>query len=213
MLRYRHCLPLVCSWLCTSLIGFAAQPAMQLDPGQNFAGHTEIPTARSQRFLLSAGDTVGINVRIARPSHLPENARVRASWILAEPSDPATVPHAAEGGEPLARKVDAYDIYTAPTADWSKILHALDGDVFLNYRAPVAGIYELRIAPMAEKVDLFEGPRWREPGKASQIARVPGVALAHDVAAANMFVATTENNKTRKQRLYIVRSRRVQPIL
>ncbi len=196
MLRYRHCLPLVCSWLCTSLIGFAAQPAMQLDPGQNFAGHTEIPTARSQRFLLSAGDTVGINVRIVRPSHLPENARVRASWILAEPSDPAAVPHAAGGGEPLARKVDAYDIYTAPTADWSKILHALDGDVFLNYRAPVAGIYELRIAPMAEKVDLFEGPRWREPGKASQITRVPGVAAWPENAQVEVFFSVSRIDVT-----------------
>ncbi|MEE3373399.1 MAG: hypothetical protein VX346_28945, partial [Planctomycetota bacterium] len=210
MLRCRHLLPLVCSYLvcsflCAGLVAFAAQPAMQLDPGQTFAGNTVIPTDRSQRFLLNAGDTVGINVRIVRPSHLPENGRVRASWLLAEPADATAVPHVAEGNEPLARKVDAFGIYTAPTADWSKILHALDGDVFLNYRAPVTGIYELRITPMVEEVDLFEGPRWREPGKAPQITRVPGVTTWPQGTQVDVFfsVARIDVTQSAQQQTWV----------
>ncbi|MAV37238.1 MAG: hypothetical protein CMJ59_17480 [Planctomycetaceae bacterium] len=172
MLRLRDILLLVCC-LAATAAGVAADAPVQLRDGQTFAGRFQVPTENQQRFALSAGDAIGINVRIAHPSRLPDNARLRAHWRLVEPTDANSVPRADERDGSLARAVDVHGIYTAPTADWSKLLHALDGDVFLNYRAPVAGIYALQVAPAVEKVDLFEGPRWREPGKAPQITPVP----------------------------------------
>ena len=54
---------------------------------------------------------------------------------------PSTNPSA---GNP--RKPDAFGIYTKPTADWEKVLHALDPDLYLVYRAPVTGQYLLEVA-------------------------------------------------------------------
>ncbi len=75
----------------------------------------------------------------------------------------------------LERPHDAFGIYTKPTADWGKTLHALDTDVYLVYRAPVAGDYFLQIAPVTDAIPVFEGPRWREDGIAPQAVSFPRV--------------------------------------
>src|SRR5262249_55083709 len=62
---------------------------------------------------LKAGESVEISVRIDRPAHLPVNGRIAVEWQA-----PQDAPQAAS---------------------WRKVLHALDSDVYLVYRAPVAG--------------------------------------------------------------------------
>src|SRR5690606_19168557 len=83
-----------------------------------------------------------------------------------------------------ARAIDAEGIYTPPTADWSKLLHALDTDTYVVYRAPLSGVYELRVRPETGKTDLFAGERWREQGSAPDMFPVPDeVTWPSEVAA------------------------------
>jgi hypothetical protein len=72
-----------------------------------------------------------------------------------------------------SRQPDAFGIYTQPTADWKKVLHALDSDLYLVYRAPVAGVYALEISPVTDEATVFEGARWREDGVAPQAVAFP----------------------------------------
>src|SRR5262245_31310945 len=88
-----------------------------------------------KRFDLKRGATFELSVSLPTPSSLPQHGRVGVRWTLVEEgkeSSPTT-------GLPslLPRKPDAFGIYTKPTADWKKVLHALDPDLYLVYRAPV----------------------------------------------------------------------------
>lgn len=148
----------------------------------------EAPEATGCRLHLAAGETIEINARVTKPSALPTNGRLRAAWVLVKADDESGVPRGPGSEEKAVREVNAFGIYTAPTANWSKLLHALDSDVYLNYRAPVAGTYELRIEPEHNDVDLFEGARWREPGQAPRIAPVPKRVAWPDGAKAEVAV-------------------------
>src|SRR3990172_12341905 len=68
----------------------------------------------SQVIELHAGETVELSAGVTSPSKLPDNGRIAVEW-------------------------------TAPSADASfrKVLHALDPDVFVVYRAPQTGRYTL----------------------------------------------------------------------
>src|SRR5688572_9896348 len=68
--------------------------------------------AYSQSLWLEEGETVEVSAGVAAPSRLPDNGRVAVEW-------------------------------TAPASDagFRKVLHALDPDVYLLYRAPEAGKY------------------------------------------------------------------------
>src|SRR5262245_43609051 len=85
-----------------------------------------------KRFTLQRGETVELSVGLPTPSTLPRHGRVGVRWTLVEAKDAATLPALLE------RKPDAFGIYTKPTADWQKVLHALDADLYLVYRAPVS---------------------------------------------------------------------------
>lgn len=120
---------------------------------------------------LRAAEVVAISARIVEPSTLPANGRVRATWQLVHADDPTQVPRAPEGDS--GRKVGAFEIYTPPTPNWSKLLHALDNDVCVYYRAPVAGEYKLMVEPEGGDVKLFDGERWRENGVAPSADPIP----------------------------------------
>jgi len=132
-----------------------------------------LPAAATHALHLATGETIEINVRLVTPSALPANGRVRVSWQLVKADDETLVPRPPEEVATDTRALDAFGIYTPPTANWSKLLHALDADVDLMYRAPVAGLYELTIAPEENEVALFRKPRWRESGSAAQIVAAP----------------------------------------
>ena len=127
-----------------------------------------------QRFDLKRGETFELSVGLTRPSGLPRHGRVGVRWVLIEEqpdTEARPSPSAAPGGSP--RQPEAFGIYTAPTAEWRKVLHALDSDLYLVYCAPVTGLYRLEIAPVTDEAPVSAGPRWRETGTAPQSVTVP----------------------------------------
>ena len=113
---------------------------------------------------LSAGDTVEISASVVQPSSLPPDGRVRVSWTLTGADDRKSE---------ATSDADELKLYTSPTPNWTKLLHALDADVYVVYRAPENGVYSLTVAVEAEDVDLFDGKRWREKGVAPKSRRIP----------------------------------------
>lgn len=124
----------------------------------------------SQTLHLAAGETREVSVQLQQPSALPPNGRVAVEWTLERADRAGDVVPTPEQG---ARAMDALGIYTAPTANWRKVLHALDPDVYLVYRAPVTGTYALKLAPVVDEAPVGEGPRWREKGVAPELFPIP----------------------------------------
>ena len=93
--------------------------------------------------LLDAGETIELSTRIVQPSKLPANARVRVS------------------------------VSSGEITHLSKVLHALDGDMFTVFRAPDAGEYAIALKPEESELDLFEGNRWREAGHVDELMAAP----------------------------------------
>lgn len=123
-----------------------------------------------KRLQLKRGDTFELSVSLPTPSALPQHGRIGVRWTLEKADASESLPAVA------GRKADAFGIYSAPTADWRKVLHALDSDVYLVYRAPVAGLYRLEIAPVTDEANAFAKPesiRWREDGVAPQAVNFP----------------------------------------
>lgn len=114
-----------------------------------------------QTFVFSAGKTVEISVHLEKPSNLPANGRIAVEWALVgeqkideTTAKPEEIPH--------------------PTSGWRKILHALDGDIYMVYRAPVSGQYTLHINPVTDEPQVGDAtPRWREKGSAPMLASLP----------------------------------------
>jgi hypothetical protein len=127
-----------------------------------------------KRLDLQRSQTFELSVSLPKPSLLPPHGRVGVRWRLVEESKEASAASSSTKpptGSP--RKADAFGIYTQPTADWDKVLHALDSDLYMVYCAPVTGQYLLEIAPVVDAVPVFEGPRWRESGSAPQAVAFP----------------------------------------
>src|SRR6476659_7206009 len=78
----------------------------------------------TKAFSLTQGQAVEISVGLPAPSQLPQNGRVAVSWDL------DNLYQAAPGATPTqpirGRQPDAFGIYTLPTANCRKVLHALD---------------------------------------------------------------------------------------
>lgn len=117
-----------------------------------------------RRLNLKQGETFEVSISLPTPSVLPPHGRVGVSWKLV--NGPAPVENAKTHDPSLG-------IYTQPIADWRKVLHALDPDVYLVYRAPVTGEYALELAPVVDEATIFEGSRWREEGSAPNAVTFP----------------------------------------
>lgn len=166
-----------------SAIDAASSSALPVTKTEN------IPDNSETTVKLANGQTIEISARITRPSQLPDNARVTAVWELLTADNPADIPRAPDEGTKPARPIDAVGIYTAPTPNWSKLLHALDSDVYVVYRAPVSGTYQLTLRPEEKRVTMFDQPRWRESGKAPVAAKVPNEVRWPKGAKVNVSVA------------------------
>ncbi len=125
-----------------------------------------VPGPSTSRIQLSAGETVEISCRIVTPSKLPPNARLKVAWRLVNGEQMPSYSAAAS----VEREATGLGV---PSADWEKLLHALDADLYVVYRAPVKGMYELVIRPEEGRVTLFEGERWREKGGVHELLRTP----------------------------------------
>lgn len=124
-----------------------------------------------QQFELKRGETFELSVSLPTPSALPAHGRIGVTWkLVQEKTDAKAATHPSIANP---RAADAFGIYTQPTADWQKTLHALDPDVYLVYRAPVAGTYALELAPVTDAPTVFEGARWRETGIAPEAVSFP----------------------------------------
>ncbi len=151
----------------------------------------------SRAWNLAEGDTVQVQVGVIEPSTLPDNARIAASW----------------NGPPLGTATataDRSDLVVGPENGWSKVLHALDPDVYLVFKAPKAGTYELRLATLTDGPPQT-GQYHRDNGLARLIAAPPRapppVAEAQirfrvekiDETAAGDIVLETEPNNAPEQ--------------
>src|SRR5687768_8245996 len=76
----------------------------------------------SQAMELAAGEVIELSVGVISPSTLPANGRLAVEW-------------------------------SGPTKDagWRKVVHALDPDVYVVYRAPQQGRYELTLRAVVEE--------------------------------------------------------------
>lgn len=148
----------------------------QTKPEQTETVVLTIPPSGEITRNLKQDDIVELSVAVLHPSTLPDNGRLRLSWELISPDDSSVF--AISDSEKVQREVDAFGIYTRPTANIHKILHALDADFFTMYRAPVTGTYRLRVQPEENRTSLFDAEgRWREAGSAPAIASSPRKVL------------------------------------
>jgi hypothetical protein len=124
-------------------------------------------------YHFEQGQMFEITVRIDQPSQMFPNARLRVSWDLLTADDPDKIPRGSTEAVSALRNDAALGIYTTPTANWTKVVHALDADVYLNYRAPVSGTYSLTIAAEESSVQIHQQSRWREPGNIRMLDAPP----------------------------------------
>ena len=125
-IRPKHLLETLLFAVTVAFLGPSALPGEAI----NFEG------AWSKSWNLDSGQTVQIQVGVAQPSSLPDNARVKVQW-----QGPA---------EKDSYSGDRGDLVVGPSNGWSKVLHALDPDVFLTYKAPRSGRYELTLETVLE---------------------------------------------------------------
>ena len=58
---------------------------------------------------------------------------------------------------------------------YRKVVHALDPDLYMVYRAPKAGAYTLKATVVEDEEAIFNNARWREAGTIQKVSRFPKV--------------------------------------
>ena len=76
-------------------------------------------------------------------------------------------------GMPRPSELPANGRIAVEWANYRKVLHALDPDLYLVYRAPKAGTYTLRATAVEDEEPIFNLPRWRETGSIQKIDAFP----------------------------------------
>ena len=154
----------------TPVVRHAAAPSAHKRPA-SMAARKAAPTAAKtgpvllngswqKSYDLAAGKVVEISVHLDRPSTLPPNGRIAVEW--------------RREGEAAPVEVKRLDIPAAPTSHWRKVLHALDSDTYVVYRAPATGRYTLTLHPVVEEEPVGSvSARWREKGNAPLLAALP----------------------------------------
>ncbi len=152
---------------------------------QSIAKRFDFLGSDTQSLELKAGETVEISAGVTAPSQLPANGRVAVEW-----SAPAA------------------------NAGFRKVLHALDPDVYVIYRAPQAGRYTLSLRAVEDEEPVFKSPRWRENGVVSELKPFPRLTpwpAGHKVPmqlavratdfgeSARGLIVETEPNNSREQ--------------
>jgi hypothetical protein len=56
---------------------------------------------------------------------------------------------------------------------YRKVLHALDPDFYMVYRAPKTAAYTLKVSVVEDEEPIFNLPRWRESGWIQKVSRFP----------------------------------------
>ncbi|MGH9721683.1 MAG: prenyltransferase/squalene oxidase repeat-containing protein [Bryobacteraceae bacterium] len=128
---------------CERCVPLLLFPALLAAPA-SLERKLNLSTPQVETIRLEANETVEITAGIEAPSKLPANGRLAVEW-------------AGPGG----------------ASGFRKVLHALDPDVYVVYRAPAAGEYRLRLAPVEDEAPVFNAPRWREGGIVSERMAFP----------------------------------------
>ena len=144
----------------------APTPALSLTDGSGYSRTISIGGPWSEEWTLEEGRAFDVSLQIEQPSSLPPNARVEVRW-----SGPG-LPDSGFVG-------DRGDASVVATADWSKVLHALDPDLHIVYRTPVSGTYSLRIEPVLEREQPI-GPIPHDTGLAPLSTPLPTVTPVLD---------------------------------
>ena len=76
-------------------------------------------------------------------------------------------------GLPSPSKLPANGRVAVEWAGYRKVLHALDPDFYLVYRAPKSGQLTLKVSAVEDEEPIFNLPRWREAGSIQKIERFP----------------------------------------
>ena len=161
------------------LPALAGLVALILAPSASLLADTiEFSGNWSSSWELEAEETVQVLVGVVSPQQLPDNARIEARW-----SGPSV------GSDFQGERGD---LVTGPRDGWSKVLHELDPDVFVVYRAPVAGRYELELETLSDR--LPPRPAYhRDTGLAPLTAMPPPVTPAIEAAQIRVEVDPVES--------------------
>ncbi|HUS07773.1 MAG TPA: HEAT repeat domain-containing protein, partial [Bryobacteraceae bacterium] len=76
-------------------------------------------------------------------------------------------------GLPAPSKLPPNGRIAVEWAGYRKVLHALDPDFYIVYKAPKAGTLKLMVSAVTDEEPIFNLPRWREPGTVQKIDAFP----------------------------------------
>ena len=144
-------------------------PGLSLTEGSGYSRTVSVGAPWSEEWTLEAGRAFDVSLQLVEPSVLPPNARIEVHW-----SGP-DLPDSGFTG-------DRGDSGVIATTSWSKVLHALDPDLHLVYRAPVSGRYSIRIEPVLDREQPL-GPIPHDTGLAPLATPLPTVTPAVDRVA------------------------------
>ncbi|MDE0106418.1 MAG: hypothetical protein OXN96_01340 [Bryobacterales bacterium] len=156
--------------LCACAVAPLLAPtlALSLTGDAGYSRTVSVAAPWSAEWALEEGAAFDISLQLVEPSGLPPNARIEVRWSGPE------LPNSGFAG-------DRGDPSVIATADWSKVLHALDPDLHLVYRAPVSGTYSIRLEPVLDREQPL-GPIPHDTGLAPLATPLPTVTPAVDGA-------------------------------
>ena len=76
-------------------------------------------------------------------------------------------------GLPAPSKLPPNGRIAVEFAGFRKVLHALDPDFYIVYKAPKTGPAELKVTAVENEAAIFNLPRWREPGTIQKVEAFP----------------------------------------
>ena len=142
--------------------------ALSLTGDAGYSRTVSVAAPWSAEWALEEGATFDVSLQLVEPSALPPNARIEVRWSGPELPDSG---FAGDRGDPSV----------FATADWSKVLHALDPDLHLVYRAPVSGTYSIHLEPVLDREQPL-GPIPHDTGLAPLATALPTLTPAVDGA-------------------------------
>lgn len=158
---------LLCACALAPLL--APTPALSLTEGAGYSQTVLVGTPWSAEWTLEEGRAFHVSLQLVEPSTLPPNARIEVRWSGPDLPDSG---FAGDRGDPSV----------VATADWSKVLHALDPDLHLVYRAPVLGTYSIHLEAVLDREQPL-GPIPHDTGLAPLATPLPTATPAVDGVA------------------------------
>ena len=151
---------------CAAAPVLSSAQALSLTGGTGYSRTVSVGAPWGAEWTLEQGRAFDISLQLVEPSALRPNARIEVRW-----SGP-DLPDSGFAG-------DRGDSSVGATADWAKVLHALDPDLHLVYRAPVSGKYSIHIEPVLDREQPL-GPIPHDTGLAPLATPLPTVTPAVD---------------------------------